>query len=55
MSIALVTGAGGLVGSSSVRFLQDKFDEIIGIDNNSRAKFFGNNACVKENLFKLKK
>jgi len=50
MSIALITGAGGLVGSASVRLLGTKFDQIIGIENNSRETFFGKNASIKNNL-----
>lgn len=46
MSIAIITGSAGLIGSESVRFLSDKFDYIIGIDNNLRAYFFGKNASV---------
>lgn len=50
---ALITGAGGLVGSASVRFLQDKFDQIIGIENNCRAKFFGKDGSIEKNLLLL--
>lgn len=50
MRTALITGAGGLVGSTSVKFLQDKFDQIIGIENNCRAKFFGNAGSIEKNL-----
>ena len=41
MSVAIVTGSAGLVGSESVSFLADKFDTIVGIDNNLRKYFFG--------------
>ncbi|MCE6988943.1 NAD-dependent epimerase/dehydratase family protein [Dyadobacter sp. CY323] len=41
MNIALVTGSAGLIGSESVAFLADKFDLVIGIDNNLREYFFG--------------
>ncbi len=41
MNIALVTGSAGLIGSESVAFLSDKFDLVIGIDNNLRQYFFG--------------
>ena len=36
MNIALVTGSAGLIGSEAVKFFSDKFDLIIGIDNNMR-------------------
>jgi len=49
MSIAIITGSAGLIGSESVRFLSDKFDYIIGIDNDLRSYFFGKNASVNWN------
>ena len=41
MSTAVVTGSGGLVGSETVRFLHQQGMDVIGIDNNLRAYFFG--------------
>jgi CDP-paratose 2-epimerase len=41
MNIALVTGSAGLIGSESVSFFADKFDLVVGIDNNMRQYFFG--------------
>lgn len=41
MNIALITGSAGLIGSESVSFFSDKFDLVIGIDNNLREYFFG--------------
>ena len=41
MTTAIVTGAAGLVGSETVRFLHDKGMDVIGIDNNLREYFFG--------------
>ena len=41
MNIALVTGSAGLIGSESVAFLAAQFDLVIGIDNNLRQYFFG--------------
>ena len=41
MKVVLVTGSAGLIGSESVAFLADKFDLIVGIDNNLRQYFFG--------------
>ena len=41
MSIVLVTGSSGLVGSESVNFFSDKGFEVIGIDNDLRKFFFG--------------
>ena len=55
MRIAIITGSNGLVGSESVRFFADKFDQIIGIDNNLREYFFGRDGSTLWNLKKLKK
>jgi CDP-paratose 2-epimerase len=41
MSLALVTGSNGLVGSEAAFFLLDKGFDVIGIDNNQRSFFFG--------------
>jgi|688.fasta_scaffold329728_2 CDP-paratose 2-epimerase len=41
MSVAIVTGSSGLVGSETVKFLCDKGFDVIGIDNDMRSYFFG--------------
>ena len=41
MSIAIITGSSGLVGSESVNFFCKKGFDVIGIDNNLREFFFG--------------
>lgn len=41
MSIAIVTGSAGLIGSEAVKFFSDKFDLVVGLDNNLRQYFFG--------------
>ncbi len=41
MSVAIVTGSGGLIGAESVRRLAPTFDRVIGVDNDMRAYFFG--------------
>jgi CDP-paratose 2-epimerase len=46
MSQAIVTGSGGLIGSTAVRFLIDKGLNVIGIDNNARRLFFGPEADI---------
>ena len=53
MSIAIITGSSGLIGSESVEFFSDKFDKIIGIDNNLRALFFGEEASTEWNTKRL--
>ena len=46
MSIVLITGSCGLVGSESVEFFYKKGFVILGIDNNSRKEFFGETASI---------
>ena len=41
MSVAIVTGSGGLIGSETVRFLHDKGLDVVGLDNDMRKYFFG--------------
>jgi CDP-paratose 2-epimerase len=53
MNIALVTGSGGLIGSESVSFFQDKFDLVVGIENNLREYFFGKDGSVEWNRKRL--
>ena len=55
MSIVLITGSSGLVGSESVNFFTKKGFDVIGIDNNLRKFFFGNEAStnkIKTDLLK---
>jgi CDP-paratose 2-epimerase len=49
----LVTGAGGLIGSEVVRFFVNKGVEVLGIDNNMRADFFGEKGDTTWNLNRL--
>ena len=41
MSVIVVTGSGGLIGSQAVTHFASEADVIVGIDNNMRAEFFG--------------
>lgn len=47
MSIVLVTGAGGLVGSETARFYLESGRDVVGIDNDMRARFFGAEASTQ--------
>ena len=49
MSIAIVTGSAGLIGSEAARHFAGKGLDIIGIDNDMRAVFFGSDASTKWN------
>ena len=46
MSIAVVTGAGGLVGAATVRLLAARGLTVVGIDNDMRARLFGAGAST---------
>ena len=48
MSIVLITGSSGLVGSESVNFFSKKGFDVIGIDNNLRKFFFGNEGSTNK-------
>lgn len=47
MSIAIVTGSAGLIGAEAVRFLTGEGFEVVGLDNDMRAYFFGEEASTK--------
>ena len=49
MSVAIITGSAGLIGSEAVSFFADKFDVVVGIDNNLRQYFFGTEASTDWN------
>lgn len=53
MSVAMVTGASGLVGSEAVAFLHNQGFEVLGIDNNMRAYFFGKDGSTDWNARRL--
>jgi len=58
MSLIIITGSTGLVGSEAVNFFCDKGFEVIGIDNNLRKFFFGKDGStiwVKNKLLKRNK
>ncbi len=46
MPIAIVTGSGGLVGSESVRHFVELGYDVVGIENDMRAAFFGEEAST---------
>lgn len=57
MKTALITGSAGLIGSEASRFFVGKEYRIIGVDNDMRKYFFGeeastkwNDACLQEEL-----
>jgi CDP-paratose 2-epimerase len=55
MSIVLITGSCGLVGSEASTFFSQKGFKVVGIDNNFRKHFFGDDGStfwVKKKLFR---
>lgn len=46
MPIAIVTGSGGLIGSESVRRFVEAGYDVIGLENDMRARFFGPDAST---------
>jgi len=47
MSVVLITGSNGLVGSESVNFFSDRGFKVVGVDNDLRKYFFGKDASTK--------
>jgi len=54
MKVAIISGSSGLIGSEAVEFFSTKFDLIVGIDNNLRQYFFGNDGNTEWNANRLK-
>ena len=52
-SNVLITGASGLIGSEAVKFFSRHFDNVIGIDNNMRAYFFGEQGSIVDSTRNL--
>lgn len=46
MSVALITGSAGLVGSEAVAYFASLGMDVVGIDNGMRAEFFGKEAST---------
>ena len=55
MSVAIITGSAGLIGSESARLFSQKGLEIIGIDNDMRSIFFGEEASTYKNRKSLER
>ncbi len=56
MSVAVITGSAGLIGSEAAAFFAESRGlEIVGIDNDMRRTFFGADASTSANLETLKR
>jgi len=53
VAVAIVTGSAGLIGSETVKFYSDKGFDVVGIDNNLRKTFFGEDADTSWNRKRL--
>ncbi len=53
MSIVVITGSAGLIGSEAVRFFASLDMHVVGIDNNMRQFFFGEEASTTWNRKRL--
>ena len=54
MAIALVTGSGGLIGAEAARFFANQGLSVVGIDNDMRQYFFGEEASTRWSQEQLK-
>ncbi|MFY1653325.1 NAD-dependent epimerase/dehydratase family protein [Solwaraspora sp. WMMB762] len=55
MSVALVTGSGGLIGSEAARHFAGLGLDVVGIDNDMRREFFGPEASTAWNVELLRR
>jgi CDP-paratose 2-epimerase len=55
MSVVIVTGSCGLIGSETVSFFAQKGFDIVGIDNNMCKSFFGEDGSILWNKKRLEK
>jgi len=54
MSLAIVTGSGGLIGSETCKRLASEGLDVVGVDNDMRAYFFGEEASTRHSVQSLK-
>ena len=54
MSTVVVTGSGGLIGSAAVRHFVEAGHDVIGIENDMRARFFGPSASTADITARLR-
>lgn len=54
MAIALITGSGGLVGAEAARLFAERGLDVVGIDNDMRSRFFGEDASTRWQVEELR-
>ena len=55
MAVAVVTGSGGLIGSEAARRLVEAGLDVVGIENDLRATFFGPDASTAPTTAELRR
>ena len=53
LKTVIITGASGLIGSEAVQFFSEKGMRVIGVDNDMRREFFGEEASTEWNRKRL--
>jgi CDP-paratose 2-epimerase len=53
MSVAIITGSAGLIGSEAVRYFAEQGFDVVGVDNDMRRHFFGDEASTLWNQTRL--
>lgn len=53
MSVVIVTGSAGLIGSEAAAFFAEKGHDVVGVDNDMRREFFGDEASTRWNRDRL--
>lgn len=54
MPVAIVTGSGGLIGSEAARYFVEQGFDVVGIDNDMRRYFFGDEATTAPTTARLR-
>jgi CDP-paratose 2-epimerase len=55
MTICIITGSAGLIGSEAANFFAEKGLSVVGIDNDMRSRFFGASASTEWNRRRLER
>jgi CDP-paratose 2-epimerase len=55
MSVAIITGSAGLIGSEAVLYFANQGMDVVGIDNDMRRYFFGEEASTRCNRERIEK
>lgn len=55
MSVAIITGSAGLIGSEAARYFAHQGLDVVGLDNDRRSVFFGKEASTAWNRLRLER